>query len=171
MVKRQRGERFYIAFDNGVSGTIGIISSIGNTDFFKTPSFTEQSFTKKKQNISRISHEELYDMLSGYSNSTVKVGLENPMENSTRFKASISGARAIESTLVVLERLGLPYEYVYSKDWQKVMLPRGVKGAADCKKASMQIACRLFPQHKELIEKHGDGDGLLIAEHLRRINL
>lgn len=164
----KKKERFYIAFDNGVSGTIGIINSHGNSNFLKTPSYSEQSFTKKKQKISRIKHNEIYDMLSLFHGSSVMIGLENPMENSRRFKASISGARAVESTLIAIERLDLPYQYIYSKDWQKVMLPKGTKGKDECKKASMQIACRLFPQHRELIEKHKDGDGLLMAEYLRR---
>ena len=96
-----------------------------------------------------------------------KVFLERPFTGKFN-KANVSAARALESTLIALERMELPFEYVDSKEWQKEMLPKGIKGTPELKKASLDIGCRLFPKHKEKIKKHGDADGLLIAEYYRR---
>ena len=156
----------YIGIDNGVTGTIGIIHSHGLVEFVKTPVKLEQSYTKKKQNVSRIVVDELDKLLN--ISADVMVLVERPMINGTRFKASMSGIRALEATLNVLELRGLPYQYIDSKEWQRELLPKGIKGSEELKKASKDIGIRLFPQHKELIEKHGDADGLLIAEYARR---
>ena len=59
--------------------------------------------------------------------------------------------------------------YVDSKEWQKVMLPKGVKGSEELKKSSLDIGNRLFPQFEE--NKHKDRDSLLMAEWARRNNL
>jgi len=63
-----------------------------------------------------------------------------------------------------LEDAQWPYEYIDSKEWQKVLLPKGIKGSDELKKASLDIGKRMFPTLK--IKK--DADGLLIAEYLRR---
>lgn len=157
----------YVGIDNGVTGTIGIIHAHGLVEFMKTPVRLEQSYTKKKQNVSRILVKELTHMLE-ILEPPVMVSVERPMINGTRFKASMSGIRALEATLNVLELLELPYQYIDSKEWQKDLLPKGIKGTDELKKASKDIGIRLFPQHKELIEKHGDADGLLIAEYCKR---
>ncbi len=161
----------YIGIDNGVTGTIGALlddNMEGNAKFCVMPVETEQSYTKKKQNITRINHIKLYNNLYYYKEFNAMILIERPMVNPTRFKATVSALRALESTIVVIENLGLRYQYIDSKEWQKVMLPKGIKGAPELKKASLDIGCRLFPQHAELIKKHKDADGLLIAEYGRR---
>ena len=155
----------YIGIDNGVSGTIGIISEKG-VSFLETPSKVEQSYTKKKGNITRIDFQKLYILLKGMKDCHVMV--ERPMVNPARFKATVSALRAMEATLIVLEILKMPYEYIDSKEWQKALLPQGIKGEAELKKASVDIGRRLFPQHENLIVKHKDADGLLIAEYCKR---
>ena len=159
----------YIGIDNGVTGSIGIIK--GSRHYlFKTPCFMEQNYTKAKGNISRIDHIALHDILEPYCLQHPKVYLERPMVNPKRFKATVSALRALESTLIVVETLEIPHEYIDSKQWQKELLPKGVKGAPELKKASLDIGCRLFPKLKKEIVKQGDADGLLIAEYLRRMN-
>ena len=56
-----------------------------------------------------------------------------------------------------------------NKEWQKTMLPQGLKGSDQLKKASMDVGKRLFPCLSAIIDKHKDADGLLMAEHFRRI--
>lgn len=154
----------YIGIDNGVSGTIGVRRE-ERSEFFKVPTKSEQNYTKKKGNITRINAKDLECMICGWGDCMVL--LERPMVNSKRFFATQSALRALEATLVVLESLGMAYAYIDSKEWQKELLPKGVKGTEELKKASKDIGIRLFPQHKELIEKHGDADGILIAEYCR----
>ncbi len=162
--------RLYIGVDNGTTGTLGIISEDKSIiDFCLTPKKTEQSYTKKKKNISRIETVVLYDYLSTFDLSNAIAVVERPLVNPGLFTATISAVRALEATLIVLERLHIPIQYEDSKRWQKELLPEGIKGK-ELKKASCDIACRLFPNFSKLIIKHKDGDGLLLAEYARRHN-
>lgn len=167
-------KKLFISIDNGVTGTIGIIGP-KTTEFFKTPVLSEKSYTKVGKNISRIKTKDLKKVLlkalsdNGIENTQeVAVCLERPMINATRFSASISAARAVEATLIVLEDLELSFQYIDSKEWQKVLLPSGIKGGPELKKASKDIGARLFPQFKDV--KHPDRDGILMAEYLRRLH-
>ena len=142
----------YIGIDNGTSGSIGIIDDAtggGNSIFKLTPTFKEQSYTKSKKIISRINVVELEALLNTYAVPvpTAKVIMERPMVNPGRFMATVSALRALEATLIVVERLKLPRQYIDSKQWQKELLPQGLKGSDELKKASCDIGCRLFPQH------------------------
>ena len=164
--------KLYVGIDNGVSGSIGLISKTEKI-IFKTPAKLEQSYTKKKQNISRINFKVLYRRFAELKNDNKNIIclVERPMVNPTRFKASASALRSLEATLIIIEELGMPFQYIDSKQWQKVMLPQGIKGSAGLKKASSEIGIRLFPEFIKFIEKHGDADGILIAEWARRLNL
>lgn len=161
-------KKLFIGIDNGVSGTIGIIGE--EVRFFKTPTRSVLKYTKKKANITRIDHKELFKVLAEYTDkyktNEIIVALERPMVNPQRFNASTSALRAWEATIIVVELLGLPYMYIDSKEWQKVMLPKGLKGSSILKKASRDVGERLFPDFKEI--KHEDMDGILIAEYLRK---
>ena len=159
---------YWMGIDNGVSGSIGVVDNEGNSWWFKTPTKSEQSYTKTKQNITRIDVIKLTDILSPFKEG--KVFLERPLVNPKMFKATMSAIRALEATLNVIEVLQIPLEYVDSKEWQKDLLPSGMKGSSLLKKASKDIGIRLFPKFTEDITKHGDADGLLIAEHFKRIN-
>jgi hypothetical protein len=63
---------------------------------------------------------------------------------------------------------GVSYFFIDSKEWQKELLSSGVIGHDDMKKASMEVGLQLFPSNGAFIKKHGDADGLLIAEWGRR---
>lgn len=152
----------YIGIDNGVTGSICIIDSNNDVEWFKTPVIKHLNYTKKKQWLNRIDHAKLYHLLSSNEICT-KVLLERPMINPTRLKASVSAMRALEATLIVIELLGLPYEYLDSKEWQKAMLPAGLQ-KEELKAASKDVAQRLFPSLKFT----GDGDAILLAEYARR---
>lgn len=157
-----------IGVDNGITGTIGVITD-EDTYFIKTPVKVEQSYTKAKQNITRVEVSEFKKFLEQFTGkgNNIHCIVERPMINPQRWKSSMSGMRALEATLNVIELLNIPYSYVDSKEWQKELLPRGCK-KEELKVKSKDIAVRMFPQHKTLIEKHKDGDGILMAEYCRR---
>jgi hypothetical protein len=69
----------------------------------------------------------------------------------------------LEATEIVLEELQIPYQFIDSKEWQKVLLPSGLKGD-QLKKAALDVAKRLFPK-QEIV----NADSLLIAEYCRRV--
>jgi hypothetical protein len=140
---------------------------------------TEQNYTKKKGNITRIDWDALDGFLRRHlrkfkicnMSKEVRVFVERPYVNPKGFKATASALRALEATLIVIELIGLSYEYIDSRQWQRKLLPKGLKGTPELKKASMDIGIRLFPEFVETIRKHKDADSLLIAEWARRNNL
>ena len=162
----------YIGIDNGVTGTIGIIGSrrtddggIKVVEFMNTPVVSRLKYTKTKANITRIDGKKLKRVLSGLIDPFVV--MERPLVNPTKFNATTSALRAHEATLIVLEGLDIPHMFVDSKDWQKVMLPKGCSDK-ELKFASRDIGSRLFPQ---LDYGKGDADGILITEWARREGL
>ncbi len=167
--------KIYVGIDNGVTGSIGVIYPDGNYMFVKIPVKTEQSYVKtKKQNITRIEHNKMQAVFSSlklmFEDNKFFCLIERPMINPGRWKASLSAIRCLESVLIVLEKFEIPYQYIDSKEWQKVFFPKGVE-KEQLKKVSCDIACRLFPEFKANIIKHKDGDSLLMAEYAKRKGL
>jgi hypothetical protein len=162
--------KLYIGIDNGVTGTIGCIYN-NKIWFFETPVKKEQNYTKAKANISRVEFRELRhifrNIVRDCDPESVMCLVERPMVNPGRFKATVSALRALESVLIILEDLEIPIQYEDSKKWQKELLPTG-STKEQLKKDSVDIGCRLFPQHADVIKKHKDADGILIAEYCRR---
>lgn len=160
--------RYFIGIDNGVTATIAIIGynpTEGMTLYnFKIPSVSQQNYTKKKTNITRVNGKVLLEVFSKNipKGSDVRVMIERPMVNPTRFQATISAVRALESTQTIVETLGYPYEFIDSKEWQKKLLPEGCKGEF-LKEASLRVGQRLYPNR--LVNGHKDADGLLIAHY------
>ncbi len=149
----------YVGIDNGSSGTIAILSD-KLIHFGKVPTKKELSYTKKKQKVTRIDTKELKWLVqSKIEDEEVKVIIERPLVNPGMFKATVSGVRALEAVLIVVEELGYPVSYIDSKEWQKVLLP-GSKGK-QLKTHSLLVGNELFPEIQHF--KHPDRDGLLIA--------
>ena len=161
--------KVYIGIDNGVTGTVGVVGDEILPVFVKIPTKTEQNYTKAKQNITRVDCSALKNLLETYSGCNVMVAMERPMVNPSRFKATTSALRCLEAELIVIELLKYPHVFIDSKEWQRVLLPKGIKGCDEQKKASLDIGNRLFPQFQGA--KHPDRDGILIAEYVRRLNL
>lgn len=150
----------YLGIDNGGSGSIGIISPDGDR-ILLTPTKSQQDYTKKKQNITRLDFDKFYDLLDSFP--FCFVGLERPMVNATRFKASISGVRIFEAQIIAIERLKIPYIVLDSKTWQKEFFP-GKYESGKTKELSNQVGSRLFPNIQNPAK---DYDGILIAKYLQ----
>lgn len=164
--------RVYIGIDNGVSGSIGWVDNNGVSGFKPTPVFKTLNYQKTAKKLNRIDVNALELLLVHIISIGNPIALvERPMVNPGRFTASTSALRALEATLIILERLNISIQYVDSKEWQKIMLPKGIKGSKDLKMASLDIGIRLFPQFKDIIKKQKDADGILISEWAKRIGL
>jgi len=156
-------DRVFIGIDNGVSGAITILSENGIVlRHIKTPVKNCLNYTKKKAFHNRVNFKVLYDNLQDMRNHSFCL-IERPMVNPMRWVASVSAIRCLEATEILLEELQIPYQFIDSKEWQKVLLPSGLKGD-QLKKASADVAKRLFPK-LEIV----NSDSLLIAEYCRRI--
>lgn len=154
--------RIIVGIDNGVSGRVAIWAGKKMLDV-PMPVKRELSYTKTKQWIHRIDWKSLESLLNSYVEEDAVVFLERPMVNPGRFKATMSALRALESTLQVLERLGLSVQYIDSKEWQKALLPSGLE-KEELKAAAISIAERLYPYLKPV----KDGDAICICEWARR---
>ena len=117
-------DRIHIGIDNGTTGTIAIINN-KSAIYASMPIKKELSYTKKKQYITRIHWKDLGNYLRDNVGKQCSAFclIERPMVNPMRFKASMSAIRALEATLIVLERLEIPYQYIDSKEWQRALLP------------------------------------------------
>jgi len=183
--------KYYIGIDNGVTGSICVLDENGSVKLYEpTPIIRCLNYTKAKEYISRVDGNALYDMLQYYEEcGEVTVCIERPMINPQRWKASVSAIRCDEATRINLEALGLSYQYIDSKEWQREMLPkrtepkRAFKGATDEEKTllkkkraayqaetktlSLEVGKRLFPK----LDFKKDADAALIAEWARKNNL
>lgn len=162
--------RAYLGTDNGVTGSLGAIHFDGVVSWSPMPVKRELNYTKAKSWINRVNYPELlahYQHFRAY-NSEVLVLLERPMVNPGRFQATVSALRCMEATLIAIEQVGLPYRYVDSREWQKVMLPSGLKGD-ELKKASVDVGRRMWP-HLTL-PKSADFDSLLMAAWAKQVGL
>lgn len=163
--------KLFVGIDNGTSGAIGIVSDDSSVvKWSSTPTKIELSYTKTSKNISRIDYPKLIslfkDEILSY-NIPVRVFLERPLVNPRMLSTTMSAMRSLEATLICLEELKIPFSYLDSKQWQKDMLPSGLKGK-ELKEASRQIGKRLFPT---LDFGKSDCDGILIAEYARKNKL
>jgi hypothetical protein len=151
-----------------VSGSIAVLYQDGALgSYSKTPTKECLNYTKKKAWMRRVDFEAMRDLLweaMGEDKETYCL-IERPMLNPMRWKATVSAIRCLEATEILLELLHIKYEFIDSKEWQKVMLPKKLKGD-ELKKASDQVVKRLFPSI--VLKEPGDGDSLLIAEYARR---
>jgi hypothetical protein len=165
--------KIWIGIDNGVSGSIGIIGQDGNIlsqIYVKTPIKKEQNYTKKEQTITRIDGNKLFELFEPHLKDEVRVIMERPMVNPQFFYATQSALRALEATLIVLEKCGFKYEIIDSTKWQDVLLPEIYEGVKvekeNLKSVSLAIGNKLFPQ----IDYKGfkDADGILIAQYCKQ---
>jgi len=155
--------RIFIGIDNGVSGAVTILSESGEVFVhIKTPVKNCLNYTKKKAFHNRVNFRELNNTLSNIILATPFCMIERPMVNPMRWVASVSALRCLEATEIILEELQIPYQFIDSKEWQKVLLPSGLKGD-QLKKAASDVAKRLFPKLNVV-----NADSLLIAEYCRR---
>lgn len=155
----------YIGIDNGVTGSVGIIHN-GKGYYYKTPVRNVLNYTKKKAFLNRIDGIALRLLLESHQCGPESFCyIERPMVNPGRWNATISGVRAMEATLIVLESLKIPYQFIDSKEWQRVLLPTGLE-KLELKRASADVGMRLFPSVN--FKGFGDADGLLIADYARR---
>ena len=161
--KHTQFHRVFIGIDNGVSGAVTILSEDGVVlVHIKTPVKNCLNYTKKKAFHNRVNFQVLKDALNMGSNYASFCMIERPMVNPMRWVASVSAIRCLEATEIILEELQIPYQFIDSKEWQKALLPSGLKGD-QLKKAANDVAKRLFPK-QDIV----NADSLLIAEHCRR---
>lgn len=161
--------KVYIGIDNGVSGSIAILTSNGELlGWSRTPTYKRLSYAKTGRLESCIDRVHLKYLLQPYKDGPALVLMEYPYLNPTQFATSFSATTSFADTRSVVEDLGMAHDFKPAKEWQKVMIPN-VKGTIDLKQASTSLAKRLYP--KLVIPKGCDGDAVCLAEYGRRKGL
>lgn len=163
-------KRVTIGVDNGSSGSIAILNHIGS--IFEPMPTKSALMGKAGKVIKRIDHQSLYDFLvlyvGGEPTENIHAFIERPFTGSPMMiNTCVLSARSFEAAIIVLERLGIGYTVVDSKEWQKAILGN-VKGSPALKEASGLRGAQIYPAHAKAIEDHGDADGLLIAHHYHK---
>jgi hypothetical protein len=177
--------------DNGATGTVACIIPYSEDDtkiyFEKTFHNIELDYQKDINYIARIDWEKLKkwfetiiktarrNYIKKYNKKEIKISIimERPMINADRFKQSKNAARAFESTLMVLEMLGLNENYIIidSKKWQHYFFGKNTT-LIDLKVASKDegvkflndLSIKKYKKEIEIINNHGDADSLLICK-------
>jgi hypothetical protein len=161
----------YIGWDNGGTGSIGIIKPHKGESFYSsTPTKQCVNYTKEKQVITRVDKPKVVALLEEWvtPEETVFCCLERPLTNPGKYYATVLAARAFEACIIILEELQIDYDVIDSRIWQKDLFPQGTKGEAALKQASFDIGLRLFPNLSREIIAQNDADGILIAEYIKR---
>lgn len=159
---------YVIGNDNGVTGSVAVLElETGKLVLYKkVPVVRSLAYTKAAAWLNLIDVDAYIDMLAPFATDS-RLFIERPMVTPKRWKATVSALCCWTAQRIALERLGkshgLRYEYVDSKQWQRVMLPSGVTGAPALKAASLDVGRRMFPKQKFT----KDADGALIAEWAR----
>lgn len=156
----------YIGIDNGVTGSIGIVyEKTKKYELLQTPVKKEKSYTKDKQQITRVCFDKFFKILQKLTTKgNCYICLERPFCNPVGFKATVSAFRCLESQLIAIEQLEIPFEYIDSRKWQRLYLKGNLKTSKELKAASLMQGIEEYPKVKEEIEKQKDADALFIAK-------
>ncbi len=160
-----------IGLDNGTTGSLSVYDTSLNIMALHTlPVKKELDYTKKAKHITRIDFPgmcELFARLKKDTNNDIHVYMEKPFTGGAMFmQNSIKAFRCFEAELIALEECGIGYTVINSKDWQKKLIPQGIKGSTELKKASLEIARRLYPYLSEKLNL-SNADSVLIAHHFK----
>lgn len=169
--------KIYCGVDNG-NGTIAIIYPDGKADIRVTPIKKCLSYTKKVNYVSRFDVDKYKEIVHVWLKecvdwSVVRVGIERPYtsQNPLHKKAVMIGMRIHEAQIISIEQLGLSYAFYDSEGWQKMLLPAGITGSANLKKASLDIGRRKWPDLAKAKNVTKDFDALFLAEYMRQQDL
>lgn len=164
--------RGVLFFDNGTTGTVGWMGYRGMSKMVEVPTKKRASFHKNPRATTVIDIKELERIICnwmdwGYTEPGAVIAYrERPMINPKRWLASLSAIRADEAETIMLEQMGIKYQYVDSKAWQRHILPSSGKAGTTSeilKAESKEIGLKMFRSLSDIIEKHGDADGILGA--------
>ena len=75
--------------------------------------------------------------------------------------------RCFEAEIIALEECEIGYTVISSKIWQKNLLPKGIVGSKELKKAALDVAKRLYPYLADKLSIK-NADSVLIAHNFIR---
>lgn len=162
----------YIGIDVGKKGAIARVSAKGECRVYPQPLLGKQPDECAMANFLRYGNTGGTEPVGHYRRAYIEKAQAMPKQGVT---SMFSYGTLFGMWRGMLVALGIPYEIIPPRTWQKVMLS-GVQ-RDDTKAASILVAKRLFPGVNLLptpkCRKHSDGmaDALNIAEYGRRTYL
>ena len=153
-----------IGIDNGVSGSVAVVRGNVLLAFEPMPVKRVLHWGKAGKFRNRVHLASLRGMLMehGVDCDDCRAIVERPMVNPQMFQSSLSAVAALEAVEIALETLGIGYEVVDSRAWQRRYLGE-VKGSKDLKAASLARGVQMFPSFADAIRRHGDADAVFLA--------
>lgn len=176
--------KLYLGIDNGSTGSYTFLNGNGELLCFKpVPTFKLKKWTtsSKQGHITVIDIEslkrELELIIKDKNIDEIVCNIERPAVGFSGWSiwTSLSGVVAWVSVQYVLISLGIKYNTIDSKQWQKLLIPQAL-GKKDSKKKkrgernkylkieSDKLARELFPDIT--LKNSGDGDSINIAYYL-----
>jgi hypothetical protein len=153
-------EFYYIGIDNGTTGSITILDNYCKIIYHDAiPTIQTINYTKKIKYIKRINFKKLIEILFPYSRKSRAI-TERPAINPKFMNTSILAARSFEILITAFEYVGIGYEVIDSKEWQKAIL--GITKGENLKFIADEKAKQLF----QIDIKKGFGDSVLMAYYL-----
>ena len=160
-----------IGLDNGTTGSLAVYdTNLNLMAMHNVPIKKELSFQKKAKHITRIDYPNLCELLTQLKSgeNDIHCFMERPFTcGSKMINTALISFRCFEAEIIALEECEIGYTVISSKDWQKNLLPKGLKGSKELKKASLDVAKRLYPYLAEKLNL-GNADSVLIAHNFIR---
>ena len=159
-----------IGLDNGTTGSLAVYdTNLNLMALHSLPIKNELSYQKKAKHITRIDFPGLCELLTRIKGgeNDIHCFMEKPFSCSPRMiNTAIISNRCFEAEIIALEECEIGYTVVNSKDWQKVLLPKGIAGSKELKKAALDVAKRLYPYLAEKLNL-SNADSVLIAHNFK----
>ncbi len=160
-----------IGLDNGTTGSLAVYDTESNImALHSLPTKHELSFQKKAKHITRIDFPGLCELLTRIKSGAndIHCFMEKPFSGGSRMiNTSILSHRCFEAEIIALEECEIGYTVISSKIWQRNLLPKGIVGSKELKKASYDVAKRLYPYLAEKLNT-SNADSVLIAHNFKR---
>ena len=160
-----------IGLDNGTTGSLAVYDTELNVmALHDLPIKNELSFQKQAKHITRIIYPSLCELLtrikSGENN--IHCFMEKPFNAGPRMmNTALISIRCFEAEIIALEECEIGYTVISSKIWQKNLLPKGIVGSKELKKAALDVAKRLYPYLSDKLSIK-NADSVLIAHNFIR---
>jgi hypothetical protein len=161
-----------IGLDNGTTGSLSVYDTELNVmALHNLPTKKELSFQKQAKNITRIDFPKLCELLTQIKKgeNNIHCFMERPFTGGSKMvNTSLISFRCFEAEIIALEECEIGYTVISSKEWQKKLLPKGISGSKELKKAAYDVAKRLYPYLAEKLNL-SNADSVLIAHNFRGI--
>lgn len=154
----------YVGIDPGLTGAVAIIWPTGTAGLWDTPTIVRSDPRKIRRECNAAQMVDILRPLADGAVAAIEQVHSMPKQGAA---STFTFGTGYGTWLGILAALGIPYDRVTPRTWQKAVMGSVPPG----KGASVAVALQLFPELAGCLtlKKHeGRADALLIAEWRRR---